>query len=267
MAVTRREREYGWLYPVARPVLVPVFRFAWRMRVEGAEHLPPDGPAILCPNHTSVIDSFVLPAVLPRRITFVGKAEYLNDWKTRHLFPALGMIPIDRRGGDAAQRALDVAADVLGRGELFGIYPEGTRSRDGKLRRGRTGAARLALRTGAPLIPIGIVGTRAIQPPGARVPRPFRACVIRLGEPIDPRHYRDRGDDRMVLRQMTDELMFEICSLSGQEYVDEYHGARPEASASDAPEVAEVPDVPDVPVDGEALDQRRSSADVLAQPA
>jgi 1-acyl-sn-glycerol-3-phosphate acyltransferase len=250
---SEREREYGWLYPVARPVLLPVFRAAWRIRFEGRDRLPADGPAILCPNHTSVIDSFVLPIVLPRRITFVGKAEYLDDWKTRHLFPALGMIPVDRRGGDAAQQALDAAARVLDQGELFGIYPEGTRSRDGKLRRGRTGAARLALRTGAPLVPVGIVGTREIQPPGARVPRPFRACAIRLGAPIDPGHYRDRGDDRMVLRQMTDELMFEIRSLSGQEYVDEYHGARPEAPA--------------VPVDGEALDERRSSADVLAQPA
>jgi 1-acyl-sn-glycerol-3-phosphate acyltransferase len=249
---SRRDREYGWLYPVARPVLLPIFHFAWRIRVEGRENLPDDGPAILCPNHTSVIDSFLLPAVLPRRITFVGKAEYLDSWKTRHLFPALGMIPIDRRGGDAAQQALDAAAEILLRGELFGIYPEGTRSRDGILRRGRTGAARLALRTGAPLVPVGLVGTRDIQPPGARVPRPFRACAIRLGKPLDPGHYRDRGDDRMVLRQMTDELMFEIRSLSGQEYVDEYHGARQE---------------PEVRVDGEALDQRRSSADVLAQSA
>jgi 1-acyl-sn-glycerol-3-phosphate acyltransferase len=257
-----REREFGWLYPAARAVLRPTFQLAWRIRLQGAENLPGDGPAILCPNHTSVLDSFLLPAVLPRRITFVGKAEYLDDWKTRHLFPALGMIPIDRSGGDAAQRALDTAARVLDRGELFGIYPEGTRSRDGILRRGRTGAARLALRTGAPLVPIGIVGTREIQPPGARFPRLFRACAITLGRPLDPGHYRDRDDDRMVLRQMTDELMFEIRSLSGQDYVDEYHGARKETEAAQAAR-----EVPDVPVDGEALDQRRSSADVLAQSA
>jgi 1-acyl-sn-glycerol-3-phosphate acyltransferase len=256
-----REREYGWLYPAARAVLRPTFQVAWRIRLRGAENLPDGGPAILCPNHTSVLDSFLLPAVLPRRITFVGKSEYLDDWKTRHLFPALGMIPIDRSGGDAAQRALDTAARVLDQGELFGIYPEGTRSRDGKLRRGRTGAARLALRTGAPLVPVGIVGTREIQPPGARFPRLFRACAITLGRPIDPGRYRGRGDDRMVLRQMTDELMFEIRSLSGQEYVDEYHGARKE------PEALAEREAPDVPVDGEALDQRRSSADVLAQSA
>lgn len=245
----QHEREYGWLYPAARAVLRPTFRFAWRTRLVGGDNVPADGPAILCPNHTSVLDSFLLPAMLPRRVTFVGKSEYLDDWKTRHLFPALGMIPIDRSGGDAAQRALDTAARVLDRGELFGIYPEGTRSRDGVLRRGRTGAARLARRTGAPLVPIGIVGTREIQPPEAKVPGLFRTCEIRVGRPIDPRQ-RDGPEEHLVLRQITDELMFEIRSLSGQDYEDEYHGARLRVMA-----------------DGEPLDGRRSSAEVLSQPA
>ncbi len=217
-----REREYGWLYPVARALLTPLFRFGWRVHLRGLDSLPRHGPAILCPNHTSVIDSFLLPSVLPRRITFVGKAEYLDDWKTKHLFPALGMIPLDRSGGDSSARALDAAAGVLESGELFGIYPEGTRSRDGKLRKGHTGPARLALRTGAPMVPIGMVGTREIQPPGASVPRLFRPCEIRIGHPIDASRYRDRPDDRLVLRQLTDELMFEIRELSGQDYVDEY---------------------------------------------
>jgi 1-acyl-sn-glycerol-3-phosphate acyltransferase len=216
------DRQYGKLYPVARAVVMPIFRMVWRIYVRGPENLPIRGPAILCPNHTSVIDSFLLPSVLPRRITFVGKAEYLDDWKTRYLFPALGMIPIDRAGGDASQRALDAAAAVLGRGELFGIYPEGTRSRDGRLHKGHTGPARLALRTGAPLVPVGLVGTRAIQPPEAKAPHPFRPAEIRIGRPIDVGHYRDRPDDRLVLRQLTDELMFEIRELSGQDYVDEY---------------------------------------------
>jgi 1-acyl-sn-glycerol-3-phosphate acyltransferase len=233
------QRRYGRLYPVAHAVLTPLFRAGWRIRVRGAEQLPDRGAAILCPNHTSVIDSFLLPSTLPRRITFVGKAEYLDDWKTRHLFPALGMIPIDRSGGDASQRALDAAAGVLERGELFGIYPEGTRSRDGRLHKGHTGPARLALRTGAPLVPIGLVGTRDIQPPGARAPRPFRACEIRIGRPIEVGHYTGRADDRLVLRQLTDELMYEIRELSGQEYVDEYasrqHDAMPsQPSATDA---------------------------------
>jgi 1-acyl-sn-glycerol-3-phosphate acyltransferase len=226
------EREYGQLYPVARAILRPLFRLGWRIHLRGAEHLPESGPAILCPNHTSVIDSFLLPSVLPRRITFVGKAEYLDDWKTRHLFPALGMIPIDRSGGDSSARALDAAAGVLSRGELFGIYPEGTRSRDGKLRKGHTGPARLAVRTGAPLVPVGMIGTREIQPPGATAPRPFRPCEIRIGRPIDPRARADGGDERLLLRQLTDELMYEIRSLSGQDYVDEYATRRHEALPS-----------------------------------
>jgi 1-acyl-sn-glycerol-3-phosphate acyltransferase len=184
-----------------------------------------------------VIDSFVLPSVLPRRITFVGKAEYLDNWKTKHLFPALGMIPIDRSGGDSSRKALDAAAGVLEAGELFGIYPEGTRSRDGRLHRGHTGPARLALRTGAPLVPVGLVGTRQIQPPGRNVPKPFRPCVIRIGRPIDVGHYRDRPDDHLILRELTDELMFEIRALSGQEYVDEYATRTPEALPSQPPVV------------------------------
>lgn len=202
-------------------------RMLWKVQALGLENLPPTGPAILCANHTSVLDSFLMPvAVIPaaakRRVLFVGKAEYLDSWKTRHLFPALGMIPIDRSGGEAAQRALDIAAAALGRGHLFGIYPEGTRSRDGVLHKGHTGPARLALRTGAPLIPIGIVGSRTIMPPEAKLPRFFKPCSIRVGRPISPEHYRGRDDDRLVLRQITDELMYEIRELSGQEYVDEY---------------------------------------------
>jgi 1-acyl-sn-glycerol-3-phosphate acyltransferase len=221
------EGDYGRLFPVARAVLAPLIRFAWRIHTEGLENIPAEGPAILCPNHTSVLDSFLLPvALLPvsgrRRVMFVGKAEYLDSWKTRHVFPALGMIPIDRAGGQAAQRALDVAAEAIGRGELFGIYPEGTRSRDGRLHKGHTGPARLAFRTGAPLIPVGIVGSRRIQPPDAKLPRVFEPCAVRIGRPIHPERYRDRAEDRLVLRQVTDELMFEIRTLSGQEYVDDY---------------------------------------------
>jgi 1-acyl-sn-glycerol-3-phosphate acyltransferase len=221
----RKRRQYGWLYPAARAILKPTFHALWRITVTGRENVPASGPAIVCPNHTSVIDSFLLPAVLPRRITFVGKAEYLDNWKTRHLFPALGMVPIDRSGGDASQRALDIAAEILEDGELFGIYPEGTRSRDGVLHKGRTGAARLALRTGAPLLPVGIRGTRDIQPPGASAPRPFRSCEFHIGRPLDATRYAARAEDRLVLRQLTDEVMYEIRQLSGQEYVNEYAGS------------------------------------------
>jgi 1-acyl-sn-glycerol-3-phosphate acyltransferase len=146
----------------------------------------------------------------------------MESWKTKYIFPALGMIPIDRSGGSASQGALDAAARVLASGEFFGIYPEGTRSRSGKLYRGHTGPARLALRTGAPLIPVGIRGSREVMPPEAKRPRFFRPVSIRFGRPISVARYRDQPDDRMVLRQIIDEVMFEIRHLSGQEYVDTY---------------------------------------------
>ncbi len=216
------DREVGQLYRVARAVLEPTFHFAWDFHFVGVDHVPTDGPAIFCPNHTSVLDSFFLPMALPRRITFVGKAEYLDDWKTRKLFPALGMIPIDRAGGNASERALEAATGLIADGEYFGIYPEGTRSRTGHLYRGHTGPARLALRTGAPLIPVGIRGSREVMPPDAKFPRLFRPVSIRFGRPIQVERYADRAHDRLVLRQITDELMFEIRQLSGQEYVDSY---------------------------------------------
>ena len=227
------KREVGRLYTAARAVVVPTFRFLWHIEAEGLEHVPPTGPAIIAPNHVSVLDSFFVPCVLPRRITYVGKAEYLDDWKTRRLFPALGMIAIDRSGGDAAAAALDAAAGVLERGELFGIYPEGTRSRDGRLHKGHTGVARLALRTGAPIIPVGVQGTVEVMPPGARFPQPWRTVRVRIGEPIDVSRHRHAGrlHDRLVLRQLTDELMYEIRELSGQEYVDEYATRRHEDGA------------------------------------
>ena len=152
----------------------------------GTSGCPVDGPAILCPNHISFLDSAFLMLTLPRNISFVGKAEYMDSWKTKYLFPALGMIPIDRSGGEKSAPALDAAAGVLRRGELFGIFPEGTRSRDGPLHKGRTGAARLALDVGCPIFPVGIVGTDAIQPPGAKAPKPFKRCSITIGRPVRP---------------------------------------------------------------------------------
>jgi 1-acyl-sn-glycerol-3-phosphate acyltransferase len=212
----------GKLYPVARGLLRPATKVVWPVETQGLENLPPEGGAIIAPNHISFLDSVVLIGVLPRRITYVGKAEYLDNWKTRFLFPAVGMIPIDRTGGKASAAALDTAARVLESGQLFGIFPEGTRSRDGLLYRGRTGIARLALRTGVPVVPVGIVGTDRIQPPGAAVPRPFRRCTVRFGEPIAVDRYAGRDGDGRVFRELTDEIMFEIAALSGQQYVDRY---------------------------------------------
>ena len=230
------ERSAGKAQGVARLVLTPVFRALWKVTTEGLDRIPDAGGAIIAPNHVSVLDSFFVPLVLPRRITYVGKAEYMDDWKTKYVFPAIGMIPIDRSGGDSAQRALDAAAQVLEAGELFGIYPEGTRSRDGLLHKGHTGIARLALRTGVPIVPVGIVGSDDCQRPDAKLPTPFKRVHIRFGKPIEVGRYSGRADDRMVLRQITDEVMFEIRNLSGQQYVDSYatKGAR-------APEPAAVP--------------------------
>jgi 1-acyl-sn-glycerol-3-phosphate acyltransferase len=251
------EVKVGQLFEFAKAVLSPVLKFGWRVHVDGLDNVPPEGPAILCPNHTSFIDSVFLPLVLPRRITYVGKAEYMDDWKTKHLFPAIGMIPLDRSGGSASERALNAAARVLERGELFGIFPEGTRSRDGSLHKGHTGPARLALRTGAPLVPVGLRGTRDIQPPEAKFPKPFMACSIQFGEPIGVDRYRDRADDHLMLRQLTDEVMFEIRNLSGQEYVDTYATKKAESLPTD---VARVPAADGLDM---TVPPRRSSADVL----
>lgn len=244
-------REAGRLQTAARAVLTPPFRFLWKITTEGLEHVPASGGVIIAPNHISVLDSFFVPLVLPRRMTYVGKAEYLDDWKTRYVFPAIGMIPIDRSGGDSSKRALDAAARVLEAGELFGIYPEGTRSRSGDLHKGHTGVARLALRTNSPIVPVGIIGTDVVQPPDARMPKPFRRVHIRFGRPISVEKYCDRADDRLVLRQITDEVMYEIRNLSGQDYVDTYATSRPE------PELAK-PELGKPPVDERPQDSRES---------
>lgn len=216
------KREAGQIYGVAKAMLLPPFHYFWEISTEGLSNVPSSGGAILAPNHISVLDSFFVPCAIPRRITYVGKAEYMDDWKTKYLFPAMGMIPIDRSGGDASARALDAATSVLEAGELFGIYPEGTRARDGLLHKGHTGVARLALRTGAPIIPVGIIGSDLIQPADASRPKIFRKVRIRFGPPISVEKYMDRADDRLVLRQVTDEVMYEIRNLSGQEYVNTY---------------------------------------------
>lgn len=256
--------DFGKLYPAARTLLTPIFKTLWKVDVQGLEHLPATGGAVFCPNHTSVVDSFFLPLVLPRRIMFVGKAEYMDSWKTKHIFPALGMIPIDRAGGSASERALNTAARVLESGTFFGIYPEGTRARDGRLHRGHTGPARLALRTRVPIIPVGIVGTREVQPPDAKFPKPFKKVSIRFGRPVRVERYADRADDRLVLRQIIDEVMFEIRALSGQDYVDEYATKKAEAfPTAEAVHVATLGEQGHGRANGNGNGARRSSADVL----
>lgn len=221
----------------------PVVSRLWKIDTVGFERLPLDGPAILCPNHISFLDSAFLMLSLSRNISFVGKAEYMDSWKTKFIFPALGMIPIDRSGGDKSSAALDVAAEVLGRGDLFGIFPEGTRSRNGSLGKGRTGAARLAMDLGCPIYPVGITGTDEIQPPDAKLPKIRKACRIEIGRPIKPERYHSRGPEHLAWRSMMDEVMFEIREMTGQTYVHEYHGQTSETEPAVAGRIGNVSDV------------------------
>jgi len=207
-----------------RAVAKPVVTRLWKIEREGYERLPSEGPAILCPNHISFLDSAFLMLTLPRNISFVGKAEYMDSWKTKYLFPAMGMIPIDRSGGAKSTEALDAAEAVLRRGELFGVFPEGTRSRDGVLHKGRTGAARLAMQLGCPIYPVGITGTDAIQPPDAKMPHLRGTCAIHIGRPVRPERHAGRGPEHVAWRSMIDEVMYEIRELTGQDYKDTYAG-------------------------------------------
>ncbi len=212
----RQHVARGWSRRLLLRVAGPVFRRAFRLRIEGDEHLPRTGAAIIAANHLSFFDSIVLALAVPRPLSFVGKVEYLDSWKTRRLFPALGMIPVDRANARRAYGALQAAAGVLEADELFAVYPEGTRSRDGALQSGHNGVGHLSVTTGAAVIPAGIVGTDRIQPPGVRVPRIFRSAVIRFGAPIEPQAYG--GSRRERRRHITRDVMSAISKLSGQTY-------------------------------------------------
>jgi 1-acyl-sn-glycerol-3-phosphate acyltransferase len=226
----------------ARTTLAPVARRLWSIDISGLDRLPESGPAILCPNHVSFLDSAFLMLVVQRNISFVGKAEYMDSWKTKILFPMMGMIPIDRSGGEKSQAALDAAEGVLTRGELFGMFPEGTRSRDGCLYKGRTGAARLATKIGCPIFPVGIVGTDDIQPPDAKVPKLFRSCSITIGRPVRPERYTSSTDPHMAWRSMIDEVMFEVQSMTGQVYKNVYAGKTADSEPITTAKVGHVQD-------------------------
>jgi 1-acyl-sn-glycerol-3-phosphate acyltransferase len=197
-----------------RRAVGPVVRRLWPTEVNGVEGIAPQGPVIVCANHLSFMDSVLLMVALPRPVHFVGKAEYLDSWKTRRLFPALGMIPIDRASGARAMLALDAAGAVLDRGGVLVVYPEGTRSRDGRLHRGYTGAARLAIGRGCPVVAVGIRGTDAVMPPGAKVPRLRGRCSITLAEPIAVEARSPIG--RVAARALTEQVMTAIAEITGQ---------------------------------------------------
>ena len=226
-------------YWVMKAILTPILRFLYRVRPDGLQHVPTTGAAILASNHVSFSDSIFLPLVLRRRITFVAKAEYFEDPKTAWFFRAVGQIPIKREGGSASQRALESATEALRRGGLFGIYPEGTRSPDGRLYKGHTGIARLALQNRVPVIAVAMVGTREAQPIGQVVPRFFMPVTVRFSKPMTFERYYDRADDPRVLREITDSIMFELRELSGQEYVNAY-AKRKDASEGGATETARI---------------------------
>jgi 1-acyl-sn-glycerol-3-phosphate acyltransferase len=226
-------------YWIMKAIISPFLYLFWPVKVEGRENVPTHGSAVLAANHQSFCDSFFLPLVVHRRVTYVAKAEYFDNWKIAWFFRAAGQIPMNRSGGDASQRALDTAKEVLDSGQVLAIYPEGTRAPDERLHKGKTGVARLALGCGVPVIPVGITGTRAVQPPGSMVMRPFRTVTIRFGPPLVYRHdgteittggcgepasgAGGRPDaDQVELRTLTNALMAEIARLSGQQYVDHY---------------------------------------------
>jgi 1-acyl-sn-glycerol-3-phosphate acyltransferase len=217
---------------VVGPLLLSIFR-PW---VVGLENVPKDGPVILASNHLSFIDSIFLPIVVDRPVVFLAKSEYftgrgLKGWATRVFFQAAGQLPIDRSGGKASEASLNTGLRVLGEGRILGIYPEGTRSPDGRLYRGRTGVARMVLEAGVPVVPVAMIGTAEIMPIGTRLPKVRRVGIV-FGEALDFSRFHGMEGDRFVLRSVTDELVYDLRSLSDQEYVDVYASTLREQRAS-----------------------------------
>lgn len=217
----------------------PWLRVLFRPWVEGLDNVPDTGPAIFASNHMSFSDSFFLPLVVPRHITFLAKSDYftgsgIKGWFSRMFFSGVGQVPVDRSGGRASEAALRTGLRVLSEGKLLGIYPEGTRSPNGTLYRGKTGVARMAMESGVPVIPVAMINTYEIQPPGRLKPS-LRRVGVRIGRPLDFSRYEGLENDRFVLRSITDEIMYEMMSLSGQEYVDMYATRAKELIAAGSP--------------------------------
>lgn len=223
----------------------PVLSFLGRPKVEGLEHVPHDGPAILASNHLAVADSFYLPLVVRRRITFLAKSEYftgtgIKGRLTAWFYTVAGQVPIDRASADAAQGALATAERLLGEGKLLGMYPEGTRSPDGRLYKGKSGLARLALETGVPVIPVAMIGTDVVNPPGSKMWR-FGRVTVRFGKPMDFSRFEGLAGNRFIERAVIDEVMYELMKLSGQEYVDIYAATLKQGGSAVTPAVPAQP--------------------------
>ncbi|AKZ54362.1 putative acyltransferase [Streptomyces ambofaciens ATCC 23877] len=236
-------------YYVLKYVLLgPLLRLLFRPRIEGLDHVPASGAAIIAGNHLSFADHFLMPAVLRRRITFLAKAEYftgpgIKGRLTAFFFRSAGQIPVDRSGKEAGRAAIREGLGVLGKDELLGIYPEGTRSHDGRLYKGKVGVAVMALRAGAPVVPCAMIGTFEAQPPGRKIPK-LHPVVIRFGEPLDFSRYAGMEGEKAVLRAITDEIMYAVLTLSGQEYVDRYAA---DVKAEEARKAAKGPRIPRLP--------------------
>lgn len=219
------------MYWILKGILKPPLLGIYNIETEGLSNVPKKGAAIIAANHLSFLDSFFIPLVVKRRkVTYLAKADYFKSWKTSWFFKAAGQISCERAGGKKSEQSLNIALDVLKSGNLLGIYPEGTRSPDGRLYRGRTGVARLALAAGVPVIPTGLVGTEDVMPKEAKLPKlrgnsPVR---VRFGKPLDFSRFEGQQRDRFALRSITDEIVYEIMQLSGQEYVDEYASKKPQ---------------------------------------
>lgn len=239
-----------WYWVFKFVLIGPILKVLGRPRIEGLENIPKDGKAILASNHLAVVDSLYLPMMVPRRITFLAKSEYfttpgLKGRLNKFFYTAAGQVPIDRSGGEAAQGALNAARRVLEEGKLLGLYPEGTRSPDGRLFKGKTGIARIALETGAPVIPVAMVGTDVMNPIGSKSYRPTK-IVVKVGKPLDFSRYEGLGGSRFIERAITDEIMYALMKLSGQEYVDIYAASLKDGpaggNAAAAPEADRMPE-------------------------
>ncbi|MFE9763010.1 lysophospholipid acyltransferase family protein [Streptomyces sp. NPDC005808] len=237
-------------YYVLKYVLLgPLLRLVFRPRIEGLEHIPSSGAAIIAGNHLSFSDHFLMPAILKRRITFLAKAEYFTGPGVRgrliaFFFRSAGQIPVDRSGKDAGQAAIREGLGVLSKDELLGIYPEGTRSHDGRLYKGKVGVAVMALKAQAPVIPCAMIGTFEAQPPGRKIPK-IHPVSIRFGKPLDFSRYAGMENEKAILRAITDEIMYAILTLSEQEYVDRYAAVvKAEETAEKAEKARKFPRIP-----------------------
>ncbi len=215
------------IYEVFQTALPPILKAIWRPRVLGVQNVPKEGGVILASNHLSFVDSVVIPSVAPRKVVFLAKSDYFNGRGVkgtvqRLWFEGIGMLPVDRDDTHAAIDSLGTALQVLERGEAFGIYPEGSRSRDGRLYRGRTGVAHLALTAGVPVVPVGLMGTDKVQPPGATYPK-LAKVTVKFGKALDFTGRADGVPLGRARREVTDEIMAAIQMLSGQEPAGVYN--------------------------------------------